>query len=84
MDRMFHESANRQFGLTLTELDDLIVRRMEQLDSLQEDQENLGAFGDLLRSATQIAFHRAAELIDANNRRLSEQIAELLSAQRPD
>ncbi len=75
---MFHEQTDSHFGLTLTELDELITRRMDQLDSLQEDQENLGPFGDLLRSATQIAFHRAAELIDANNKRLTEQFADLL------
>ncbi|MGH2548977.1 MAG: hypothetical protein ACRDHN_06280 [Thermomicrobiales bacterium] len=76
---MFHESSNSQFGLTLTELDDFISKRMDQLDSLQEDQENLGPFGDLLRSATQIAFHRAAELIEANNQRLTEQFAALFN-----
>lgn len=81
---MFHDAARPKIGLTLTELDDLIARRMEQLDGLQEDQENLGPFGDLLRSATQIAFHRAAELIDANNRRISEQLAELLQKETGD
>jgi hypothetical protein len=76
---MLHEPSNSQFGLTLTELDAFISKRMDQLDSLQEDQENLGPFGDLLRSATQIAFHRAAELIDANNQRLTEQFGALLN-----
>jgi hypothetical protein len=64
----------RQLGLSLSELEAMIGKRMTELDDAQEDQEHLGPFADLLRTATMIAFHRAAELIDANNRRLSEQL----------
>jgi hypothetical protein len=64
-------------GLTPEELQAEIARRMTALDEAQDDAEHLGPYGDLLRLAAQIAFQRAADLIDANNRRLSEQLAEL-------
>jgi hypothetical protein len=64
----------QQLGLSLSELEVMIGKRMTELDDAQEDQEHLGPFADLLRTATMIAFHRAAELIDANNRRLAEQL----------
>jgi hypothetical protein len=48
---------------------------MAALDEAQHDAEHLGQLGDLLRLAAQIAFQRAAELIDLNNQRLTEQLA---------
>ena len=60
-------------GLEIDELQREIERRIAQLDEAQEEQEYLGPYGDLLRTAALIAFQRAAELIDANNRRLAEQ-----------
>ena len=66
-----------QFGLTRDELDLLVSQRMEELDAAQEDEEHLGPFGDLLRTTAIIAYHRAAELIEANNRRISQQLADL-------
>lgn len=64
-------------GLTVEELQAEITRRMAQLDEAQEEEEHLGGYGDLMRLAALIAFQRAAELIDANNRRISEQLAQL-------
>ena len=55
-------------GLSFDELQQEIEARMARLDEAQEEQEFLGAYGDLLRTAAMIAFQRAAELIDANNR----------------
>lgn len=65
------------FGLTTEELQAEIEARMAALDEAQDDAEHLGQLGDLLRLAAQIAFQRAAELIDLNNQRLTEQLAAL-------
>jgi len=62
-------------GLTPDELQAEIARRMVALDDRQEDEENLGAYGDLLRLTAQIAYQRAAELIVANNARLADQLS---------
>lgn len=64
-------------GLSADELQREIERRMAQLDEAQEEEEHLGPYGDLLRMAAVIAFHRAAELIELNNQRISEQLAAL-------
>jgi hypothetical protein len=64
-------------GLSLTELETLITRRMTDLDDAQDDQDMLGGYADLLRTATLIAYHRSAELIEANNRRLEAQLRAL-------
>jgi hypothetical protein len=61
-------------GLSFDELQREIELRMSQLDEAQEEEEHLGPYGDLLRTAAVIAFQRAAELIDANNRRIAEQL----------
>ena len=71
---MSHQHSGLELGLSRAELEAMIDRRMIEMDDAQEDQELLGGFADLLRSATLIAFHRSAELIDANNRRLEEQL----------
>ena len=63
-------------GLTPEELQAEIMRRMAHLDEAQEEAEHLGGYGDLMRMTALIAFQRAAELIEANNRRLSEQLDE--------
>lgn len=63
-----------RIGLSDDELQSLIARRMEELDTAQEDEEHLGPYGDLLRTAALIAYQRAAELIVANNRRIAKQI----------
>lgn len=74
-----HYSGDHMHGLGLTyaDLQDLIEQQMTRLDEAQEEEEHLGPYGDLLRTATLIAFHRAADLIDANNKRLSEQLRSL-------
>ena len=66
-----------RLGLSLSELEAMIDTRMKALDDAQDDQDQLGPFADLLRTATLIAYHRAAELIDANNRRLEAQLHQL-------
>jgi hypothetical protein len=63
-----------QAGLTYEELQAEITRRMAALDEAQEETEHLGPYGDLLRMATMIAFQRAADLIEANNRELARQL----------
>ena len=63
------------FGLTVEELQEEIGARMAALDEAQDDAEHLGQLGDILRLSAQIAFQRAAELIDLNNQRLTEQLA---------
>jgi hypothetical protein len=55
-------ALNRQLGLSLSEMEALIGKRMTELDDAQDDQDHLGPFADLLRTATLIAYHRAAEL----------------------
>ena len=65
------------FGLTAEELQQEIGIRMTALDEAQDDAEHLGQLGDILRLSAQIAFQRAAELIDLNNQRLTEQLATL-------
>lgn len=67
----------RHLGLSLSELEAMIDARMKALDDAQDDQDQLGPFADLLRTATLIAYHRAAELIDTNNRRIAEQLHQL-------
>ena len=66
-----------QFGLTTDELQREIEARMTALDEAQDDAEHLGQLGDILRLSAQIAFQRAAELIELNNKRLTEQLAAL-------
>jgi len=73
---MHENDSEGSLGLTLNELEALIARRMTDLDDAQDDQELLGGYADLLRTATLIAYHRAAELIEANNRRLESQLRE--------
>ncbi len=61
-------------GLTQEELQEEIRQRMDALDQAQEDVENLGPYGDLLRLTAQIAFQRAADLIAVNNDRIARQL----------
>ncbi len=61
-------------GLNFSEMQREIESRMKRMDELQEEEEQLGQFGDLMRTATLIAFQRAAELIELNNQRIEEQL----------
>lgn len=61
-------------GLSFEEMLREIERRMERMDEAQDEDDQLGQYGDLLRAAAMIAFQRAAELIDANNRRIEQQL----------
>lgn len=63
-----------EFGLSTDELQRHIEQQMTRLDEAQEDAEHLGPYGDLLRLSAQIAYQRAAELIDLNNQRLNDQL----------
>ncbi len=47
---------------------------MERLDEAQEEEEHLGPYGDLMRMVALTAFHRAADLIVLNNRRIERQL----------
>src|SRR5215217_1879487 len=67
-------ARNGMIGLTFDEMQAEIERRMDQLDEAQEETEHLGLYGDLLRTAALVGFQRAAELIDANNRRIADQL----------
>jgi hypothetical protein len=69
-----HTNSGAALGLSLAELEALIAQRMTNLDDAQDDSEMLGGYADLLRTATLIAYHRSAELIEANNRRLEAQL----------
>jgi hypothetical protein len=63
-----------QIGLNQEELQAEIDRRMAAMDEAQEEIEQLGPYGDLLRTAALIAFQRAAELIELNNREIARQL----------
>jgi hypothetical protein len=63
-----------QIGLNKEELQAEIDRRMAAMDEAQEEIEQLGPYGDLLRTAALIAFQRAAELIELNNREIARQL----------
>ena len=62
-------------GLTYEELQAEIERRMAALDEAQEEAEQLGPYGDLMRMVAAAAFQRAADLILLNNERLAAQLA---------
>ncbi len=64
----------RKIGLSAEELQEEIERRIARLDEAQEEEEHLGAYADLMRMVAVTAYQRAAELIEANNRRLAEQL----------
>ena len=62
-------------GLTYEELQAEIERRMAVLDEAQEEAEQLGPYGDLMRMVAAAAYHRAADLIALNNQRIAAQLA---------
>ncbi len=62
-------------GLTYEELQAEIARRMAALDEAQEEAEQLGPYGDLMRMVAAAAFQRAADLILLNNERIGAQLA---------
>jgi hypothetical protein len=65
-----------RLGLSDEELQEEITRRLMQLDEAQDDAEQLGQYGELLRTMAAVAFQRAADLISANNRRIEQQLRE--------
>ncbi|MGH2535515.1 MAG: hypothetical protein ACRDJW_24930 [Thermomicrobiales bacterium] len=63
-------------GLSKQELQAEVERLMARLDEAQEDADQLGQYGDLMRMTAAVAFQRAADLIAANNRRIEQQLRE--------
>ncbi|MGH2562368.1 MAG: hypothetical protein ACRDJH_25185 [Thermomicrobiales bacterium] len=61
-------------GLSGQELQSEIERLMAKLDEAQEDADQLGQYGELMRMTAAVAFQRAADLIAANNRRIDQQL----------
>jgi len=66
-----------RLGLTPEELQQEIAARLARLDALAEHAEEETQFAEYDRFVAELAFQRAAELIEANNRRLAEQLAAL-------
>jgi hypothetical protein len=63
-------------GLSDLELQAEIARLMARLDDAQEDADQLGQYGELMRMTAAVAYQRAADLIAANNRRIEVQLRE--------
>lgn len=61
-------------GFTAQELQEEIERNMARLDEAQDDADQLGQYGELMRMMALIAYQRAGELIMANNRRIERQL----------
>jgi len=66
-----------RLGLTPEELQQEIAARLARLDALAEHAEEETQFAEYDRFVAELAFQRAAELIEVNNRRLAEQLAAL-------
>lgn len=66
-----------RLGLTPDEIQEEIAARLARLDALAEHAEEETGFAEYDRLVTLIAYQRAADLIDANNRRLAAQLAAL-------
>ncbi len=74
---MIERRRTIRLGLTPEELQQEIETRLARLDALAEHAEEETQFADYDRFVAQLAFQRAAELIEANNRRLAEQLLAL-------
>lgn len=74
---MIERRRTIRLGLTPEELQQEIEVRLARLDALAEHAEEETQFAEYDRFVAQLAFQRAAELIEANNRRLAEQLVAL-------
>ncbi|CAN5924349.1 hypothetical protein BH11MYX4_BH11MYX4_70060 [soil metagenome] len=81
---MIERRRTIRLGLTPEELQQEIEARLARLDALAEHAEEETQFADYDRFVAQLAFQRAAELIEANNRRLAEQLVALGLLAPPD
>jgi hypothetical protein len=74
---MIERRHSIRLGLTPEELQEEIAARLARLDALAEHAEEETQFAEYDRFVAELAFQRAAELIEANNRRLAEQLTAL-------
>ena len=74
---MIERRRSIRLGLTPEELQREIAARLARLDALAEHAEEETQFADYDRFVAELAYQRAAELIEANNRRLAEQLTAL-------
>ena len=74
---MIERRRSIRLGLTPEELQEEIATRLARLDALAEHAEEESQFADYDRFVAELAYQRAAELIEANNRRLAEQLTAL-------
>jgi hypothetical protein len=74
---MIERRRSIRLGLTPEELQAEIAARLARLDALAEHAEEETQFAEYDRFVAELAFQRAAELIEANNRRLAEQLTAL-------
>ena len=74
---MIERRRTIRLGLSPEELQQEIAARLARLDALAEHAEEETTFADYDRFVAELAFQRAAELIEANNRRLAEQLTAL-------
>jgi hypothetical protein len=74
---MIERRRSVRLGLTPEELQQEIATRLARLDALAEHAEEETQFADYDRFVAELAYQRAAELIEANNRRLVEQLTAL-------
>ncbi len=74
---MIERRRTIRLGLSPEELQREIAARLARLDALAEHAEEETQFAEYDRFVAELAFQRATELIDANNRRLAEQLAAL-------
>ena len=74
---MIERRRSIRLGLTPEELQEEIAARLARLDALAEHAEEETQFAEYDRFVAELAFQRAAELIEANNRRLAEQLTAL-------
>lgn len=74
---MIERRRSVRLGLTAGELQGEIAARLARLDALAEHAEEETQFADYDRFVAELAYQRAAELIEANNRRIAEQLVAL-------
>lgn len=81
---MIERRRSIRLGLTTEELQEEIAARLARLDALADEAEEETQFAEYDRFVAMLAFQRAAELIEANNRRIAEQLVALGVLSVPD